>query len=78
MPTTVNDFIAHLIKYRCQHPDNGSAEVMLQAEPDVAFEFHTAHEVAAMNEKNLDTEKFLVFVPSYKGKRLNLKMGVAM
>lgn len=78
MPITVNAFIANLIKYRDQEPGNGNAEVMLQTEPDVAFEFHTAHQNIAMNEKTLEGEKFLVFVPGYKGKRLNSRLGVAM
>lgn len=73
MPMNVNDFIASLIKFRDAHPDHGKADVMIERDHDIAFEFHSADLAVATHEAGMHIEKFLVLSPNERGKRLELR-----
>lgn len=73
MPMTVDDLIKNLEAYRNKAPNNGKAEIMLEFDQGIAFEFFTAEEVGAMRSGVI--EKFLVLRPrtNKTAKRLEIK-----
>lgn len=76
MPITVNDFIDKLIAFRNASPDNGNAEVMLEFDGDRALEFATAELSVCTHSAGMHLERFLVFRPNHRGKKLELQRGI--
>jgi hypothetical protein len=58
---TVDQLIKHLEKYKAAGKLNGKAEVMLEFDTGVAFEFFCAEDVNAMKSGMM--EKFLILRP---------------
>ena len=67
---TVTDLARRLLAYARQ-PGNDKVEVMLQFDGDVAFPFDRGDDHQAMGINGV--ERFLVFCPDEKGKKLILK-----
>lgn len=66
---TVSELIAKLSMYASQSPENGNAEIMMQYDHDVCFEFDRADDTRGM----VPGEHFLIFVPNVLGKRIKVR-----
>jgi hypothetical protein len=71
MGTTVDQFIKMLQDFRDKHPDNAKAEVAIERDTDIAFEFGVAS--MAVTSGGTYFKRFLVLSGNEKGDRVELR-----
>lgn len=72
---TVKDLAKKLRDYAAQSPEHAATEIMLMFDGNVAFPFSMANATTAM-DMGTNVKRFLVFMPDFKGDKLELKQTV--
>lgn len=72
MSITCKELAKKLRDYAAQSPENAATEIMLMFDGNLAFPFAAANSTTAM-DMGTNVKRFLVFMPDFKGDKLELK-----